>query len=152
MRITAAQRQDNENRIRATIDRLLRGDLPPDGRCDIKTLASEAGVDRAAFYGNRPYAHLRIEFENRLSVIHQTGQRPDPREAQIARLKDEVTALKQRLTQSADTIDELTNFRNQALARLAEQHDEISRMRDSAGAAGQVRRIPRPTTTIGPCS
>jgi hypothetical protein len=39
MRITAAQRIRNENRIRAAIDRLLRGEIPPGGNCDIKTLA-----------------------------------------------------------------------------------------------------------------
>lgn len=54
MRITAARRTATENRIRDAIDRLLRGDIPLDGRCDIKTLAREAGVDRTAFYGNRP--------------------------------------------------------------------------------------------------
>ena len=54
MRITADQRAANEDRILAAIDRLLRGDIPPGGRCDVKTLAREAGVDRTAFYGNRP--------------------------------------------------------------------------------------------------
>lgn len=152
MRITAAQRQANENRIRSVIDRLLRGEIPADGHCDIKTLAREANVDRTAFYGKRPYAHLRVEFEHRLSTMRDNGERPDPRQAQITRLNDEVTALKRRLTQAADTIDELTDFRNQALSRLAEQHDEISRLRDSAAAASQVRRLPRPATTIGPCS
>ena len=39
MRITAAQRIQNENRIRAAMDRLLRGEIPPGGNCDIKTLA-----------------------------------------------------------------------------------------------------------------
>lgn len=46
MRITAAHRIANENRIRAVMDRLLRGEIPPGGRCDVKTLATEAGVDR----------------------------------------------------------------------------------------------------------
>jgi hypothetical protein len=55
MRITAAQRTENENRIRAAMDRLLRGEIPPGCRCDIKTLAIEASVDRTAFYGTRPY-------------------------------------------------------------------------------------------------
>jgi hypothetical protein len=54
MRISAAQRTENENPIRAAMDRLLRGEIPPGGRCDIKTLASEAAVDRTAFYGTRP--------------------------------------------------------------------------------------------------
>ena len=43
MRITTAQRTENENRIRAAMDRLLRGEIPPGGNCDIKTLAREAG-------------------------------------------------------------------------------------------------------------
>lgn len=54
MRITAAQRTANENRIRAAMDRLLRGEIPPGDRCDITTLAVESGVDRTAFYGTRP--------------------------------------------------------------------------------------------------
>jgi hypothetical protein len=58
MRITAAQRVHNENRIRATMDRLLRGEIPPGGRCDVKTLAAEAGVDHTAFDDDRPYSHL----------------------------------------------------------------------------------------------
>ena len=92
MRITAAQRETNENRIRATIDRLLRGEIPPGGRCDIKTLAHEADVDRTAFYGNRPYAHLRVEFEQRLSTLQDTDQQPDPRDTQITHLKNDHTA------------------------------------------------------------
>src|SRR6266542_2170276 len=63
MRISAQQRQHNEARIRAAMDRLLRGDLPTGGSCDVKTLAREAGVDRTAFYSARPSAHLRKEFD-----------------------------------------------------------------------------------------
>ena len=55
MRISAQQRQQNETRIRAAMDRLLRGEIPPGGKCDITTLAQQAGVDRTAFYGTRPY-------------------------------------------------------------------------------------------------
>ena len=108
--------------------RLLRGDIPPGGKCDIKTLAREAGVDRTAFYGTRPYAHLRAEFEH-ASQAPRAGEQPDPRDAQITRLKDEITRLKERLAQSDATITELTGFRSQALARLAAQHDEITRLR-----------------------
>lgn len=68
MRISAAQRTENENRIRAAMDRLLRGEIPPGGKRDIKTLAIEAAVERTAFYGTRPYAHLRVEFERRLNA------------------------------------------------------------------------------------
>jgi hypothetical protein len=42
MRISADQRQQNEARIRAAIDRLLGGDIPPGGKCDVKTLARQA--------------------------------------------------------------------------------------------------------------
>ncbi|MER7046451.1 hypothetical protein [Streptomyces jumonjinensis] len=52
-----AQRAENEIRIRAAKDRLLCGDTPPRGKCDVKTLASEAAVDRTAFYGTRPYSY-----------------------------------------------------------------------------------------------
>nr|WTA00802.1 hypothetical protein OH820_33805 [Streptomyces sp. NBC_00857] len=46
MRISAAQRTENENRIRAAMDRLLRGEIPPGGRCDIKTeLSRQAACD-----------------------------------------------------------------------------------------------------------
>jgi hypothetical protein len=79
MRISAAQRIQNENRIRAAMDRLVRGEIPPDGNCDIKTLAREAGVDRTAFYGSRPYAHLRIEFEQRSSSYSTTDTPPTRR-------------------------------------------------------------------------
>ncbi len=144
MRITADQRAANEDRIRAATDRLLRGDIPPGGRCDIKTLAREAGVDRTAFYGSRPYAHLREEFERRLRTLGQASEQPDPRDAQITRLKDEATRLKERLSESAATISDLTAFRTQALARLAAQHDEITRLRREAGTRGNIRSLPQP--------
>ncbi|MGH3237456.1 MAG: hypothetical protein ACRDOH_30195 [Streptosporangiaceae bacterium] len=144
MRITADQRAANEDRIRAAIDRLLRGDIPPGGRLDIKTLAREAGVDRTAFYGGRPYAHLREEFERRLRTLGQAGEQPDPRDAQITRLKDETSRLKERLAQSANAITELTDFRTQALAQLAAQHDEITRLRCEAGTRRNIRSLPQP--------
>ncbi|MFE7314113.1 hypothetical protein ACFU7T_13575 [Streptomyces sp. NPDC057555] len=141
MRISAAQRTENENRIRATMDRLLRGEIPPGAKCDIKTLANEAGVDRTAFYGTRPYAHLRIEFERRVQALQDAGEIPDPREAQIARLKTENTKLKERLAQSEQTIDDLTDFRTQSLAQLAAQHEEIGRLREAAARADRVTRL-----------
>ncbi|MFG2858324.1 hypothetical protein ACGFZ9_48585 [Streptomyces mirabilis] len=153
MRISAAQRTENENRIRAAMDRLLRGEIPPGGKCDIKTLATTAEVDRTAFYGTRPYAHLRTEFERRLQTLQDAGEIPDPREAQITRLKAENAKLRERLAQSEQTIDELTDFRSQALSRLAAQHEEIVHLRDTAAAANRVTRLPAGRgTTIGSCS
>lgn len=152
MRITADQRAANEDRIRAAIDRLLRGDIPPGGRCDVKTLAREAGVDRTAFYGDRPYAHLREEFERRLKMLSQAGELPDPRDAQITRLKDEAARLKERLAQSVAAISDLNAFRTQALARLAAQHDEITRLRQQSKRIARARRLPIRTSGTGPCS
>ncbi|MGW1786164.1 hypothetical protein ACWCQQ_44920 [Streptomyces sp. NPDC002143] len=153
MRISAAQRTKNENRIRAAMNRLLRGKMPPGGKCDIKTLANESAVDRTAFYGTRPCAHLRAEFERRLQVLHDAGKIPDPREAQIARLKAENNRLKERLDQSKQRNDELSEFRTQALARLAAQHEEIVRLREATVGTSRVSRLPAPRTTVtGTCS
>lgn len=43
-----------------------------------RTLAREAGVDRTAFYGARPYSHLRVECERRLRALQDSGKIPDP--------------------------------------------------------------------------
>jgi DNA repair exonuclease SbcCD ATPase subunit len=144
MRLSKQQLLDNETKIVAAMKRLLNGDLPPGGKCDVKTLAREAGVDRTAFYGSRPYAHLRTEFQQRVEELRQAGERPDPRDAQVARLKDEITRLKERLSQSDATISELASFRDQALARLAAQHDEITRLRQEVRLAAGIRRLPAP--------
>jgi hypothetical protein len=142
MRLSRQQLADNEAKIREAMTRLLNGDIPPGGKCDIKTLAGTAGVDRTAFYGSRPYAHLRTEFEQRLSELLDAGERPDPRDAQVARLKDEAARLKERVAQADATITELAGFRDQALARLAAQHHEITRLRQEAHRAASVRRLP----------
>jgi hypothetical protein len=135
------------------MDRLIRGEIPPGGSCDIKTLAREAGVDRTAFYGHRPYAHLRTEFEHRLQDLHQAGQTPDPRAAQIERMKADIAKLKDRLSQADGRIEELTDFRSQALARLAAQHEEIVQLREAAAGTSRVIRLPAPrATVIGPCT
>lgn len=44
-RISEETKQHNEGAIRAAMDRLLRGELPRGGRCDLKTLAAEAACD-----------------------------------------------------------------------------------------------------------
>ena len=147
MRLSRQQLADNEAKIRAAMSRLLNGDIPPGGKCDIKTLAGAAGVDRTAFDGTRPYAHLRTEFEQRLEQLRNAGERPDPRDAQVARLKDEIGRLKERLAQSEATTSELAGFRDQALARLAAQHHEITRLRQEAHLAAGVRRLPVPAAT-----
>jgi hypothetical protein len=152
MRLTAQRRHHNETRIRAAMDRLLRGDLPPGGRCDIKTLARESGIDRTAFYGNRPYTHLREEFETRLAAIQQTGDLPDPRDAQINRLKQQIDTLKDRLAGRDQTITELTEFKTETLSRLTAQHDEIILLRRHTDESPRVRRLLPRTSGTGPCS
>ncbi len=144
MRISPAQRTENENRIRAAMDRLLRGEIPPGGKCDVKTLALESGIDRTAFYGDRPYARLREEFEGRLAAAVSGGDTPDPREAQISRLKAEAITLRERLARQDTTITEFTDFKAQALSRIAAQHDEITRLRRDIQRAASVRRLPAP--------
>lgn len=109
---------------------------------------AEAAVDRTAFYGTRPYAHLRAEFERRLRTLQQTGDIPDPREAQISRLKAENTKLKDRPAQSEQAIDGLTDFRTQALAWLVGQHEAIVRLREAALGTSRVSRLPAPRTTV----
>lgn len=153
MRISAQQRQQNEGRIRAAMDRLLRSEIPPGGKCDITTLAHEAGVDRTAFYGARPYTHLREEFETRLARMREAGNPVDHRETQINRLKDEVARLKQRLADREQTITELADLKTKALSQLAAQHDEITRLRrHGEQPSGRVRHLPVRTPMIGSCS
>jgi hypothetical protein len=142
VRISAQQRHETQTRVRAVIDRLLRGDIPPGGKCDVTTLAQEAGVDRTAFYGTKPYAHLREEFEQRRQARLRTGEHPDPREAQITRLKDEIALLKHRTTRGDQTITELAEFKAQALSRLAAQHEDIARLQAALEQANNVRRLP----------
>jgi hypothetical protein len=67
-------------------------------------------------------------------------------------LKTENAKLKERVAQSEQTIEELSDFRAQALARLAAQHEEITRLRQLDDQAGTVRRLPARTAVIGSCS
>ena len=142
MRITAEQRADNQERIRAAMNRLLGGDIPPGGACDIKTLARQSGVDRTAFYGTRPYAHLRLEFESGLQRAAQAGEIPDPRDAHVARLKHDLADLTDRLARSDQTIVELGHFKTVALCRLAAQHDEITQLRATLSTPSNIHRLP----------
>jgi hypothetical protein len=151
MPLTNEQRQRNEAAIRAAMDRLLRGDLPPAGRCDLKTLAREAGVARTGFYPRTtsgrttpgPYQHLATEFHRRLRDLQQSGHIPDPRDSQIARLTAEVEKLRERVKHRDTTIAELLRFEEQAVSQLAAQYDEITRLR-------QATDNPRPPETRPP--
>ena len=151
MRLSRQQLADNEAKIRAAMTRLLNGDIPPGGKCDIKTLAGIAGVDRTAFYGSRPYAHLRTEFEQRLKELLDAGERPDPRDAQVARLKDEITRLKERLAR-VRRHDQRTHRLPRpgpGPARRPAQRDHPAAPGSPAGRG--VRRLPAPSPRSSTC-
>lgn len=163
-RISDSDRARNEEAIRAGIDRLLRGELPPGGKCDLKTLALESGVTRTGFYPKKnrdgttrpgPYQHLAEEFERRLTALQQAGEIVDPRDAQIERLKAQVAGLKERVTKRDEVVAELTEFKTAAISQLAAQHDEITRLREQTAALENVRRLPAArsgTAPYGSCS
>ncbi|MEU1513198.1 hypothetical protein ABZ490_13715 [Streptomyces sp. NPDC005811] len=150
-RLTSDERELNEQAVRAAMDWLLSGDLPPGGKTDIKTLAAEAGVCRTAFYPKknragtpRPgsYQHLAEEFEGRLRALQEAGQCVDPRAAQIERLKVQVAELKYRLAKRDAALAELTGFKTLAISRLTAQHQEIECLREQAADVGNVRLLP----------
>jgi hypothetical protein len=146
-RLDRQERERNEAAIRNAMDRLLQGQIPPEGRCDLKTLATEAGVTRTGFYpkGDRPgpYQHLAEEFERRRNAQLQAGHNPDPRAGEIDRLKQNNAHLKDRLTQRDTTIEELTAFKATAISRLAAQHEEIEYLRRTTGPPGaRIHSLP----------
>lgn len=151
MRTTAEQRRQAEQWIRAAADALLRGDIPPDGKCDVTTLARRAKVSRAALY--RTYPHLKVEFEKRLVSLRADGDAPDPHDGQISRLKAVGDELRHKLADRDAVIRDLEQFRELAISRLAAQHDEITRLRRQAATAmaGNVRSLtPRLTSQETP--
>jgi hypothetical protein len=136
------KRQQAEQRVRAAAAALLAGDIPAGGRCDISTLARQAGVSRATLY--RTYPHLKEQFEHDMAAAAAGGGHPDPRDAQIARLKAQNAALKTRCASQDQAITALRDQRALALSRLAAQHDEIQRLRAAAAGAvgtGNVRAL-----------
>ncbi|MFD7341265.1 hypothetical protein ACFV98_35580 [Streptomyces violascens] len=137
-RLTQQDRNHNEQAIRAAMERILSGNLPPGGKADVKTLAALAGVTRTGFYPKKnrdgttrpgPYQHLAEEFERRLQQLRAAGQIPDPRAAQIDRLKTEVGTLKQRVEARDKELAELREFKTLAISRLAAQRPEIEHPR-----------------------
>jgi hypothetical protein len=140
MRVTNEQRRQTEQRIRAATNALLRGDLPPNGKCDVSTLAQQAGICRATLY--RSYSDLKTEFERRLTQQRTDGEIPDPRESQIAKLKKHNAELKQRIARQDAALAGLKEFKTRAISQLAAQHDEIDRLRAAANRSStNVRDI-----------
>jgi len=135
------QRQD-EQRIRAAAAALLAGDIPPGGRCDISTLARQAGISRATLY--RRYPHLKQQFERDMAAAAAAAGHPDPRDAQIARLKAELAAARIRCAAQDQAITALQDKQTLALSRLTAQHEEIRRLRAAAGHVRALRAAPGP--------
>ena len=121
------ERADTETRIRAAIRQLRGGPIPAGLKCDVQSLCALAAVPRATFY--RTYPHLKAEFERERTTAHETGHQPDPRLAQIQRLKTDNAQLRERLNTKDSELAELQRFRTEALSRLAAQHDEITALR-----------------------
>lgn len=130
--VNGEQRRQTEDRIRAAMDRLLRDDLPPGGKCDVKS--QEAGITRAALYTT--YLHLKEEFESRRDQLREAG---DPREGQIQRLKEQISSLQDWVRKQEAKISELTTFRTTAVSRLSAQHDEITRLCTALASRNNVR-------------
>ncbi|GAA3837531.1 hypothetical protein GCM10022243_00040 [Saccharothrix violaceirubra] len=129
-RLTDQARAQKEAAIRAAMDRLLRGEIPAGGKCDVKTLAHASGITRAALYST--YVHLKEEFERRRDQLRDAGIIADPRDAQIDRLKEQVRHLTKRLEATQQENNDLTAFRTLALSRLAAQHEDILWLRAAA--------------------
>ena len=60
--------------------------------------------------------------------------------------------LRQRLADRDTTITTLNGFRDQALARLAAQHDEITRLRTQNKRSATVRLLSAPAPDTAPCT
>lgn len=127
------------------------GSVPDGLKCDVKSLCTLAGVPRATLY--RTYPHLKAEFDRQRTAAQEAGQYPDPRLAQIERLKAEVATLRERLSRKKAELDTLKDFQATALSRLAAQHYEITtlRLKTAPPTDGTVRRLPvRSTDEAGP--
>jgi hypothetical protein len=83
------------------------------------------------------------EFRNYQDGVLPAG--PGAREL-TDRLKNDIATLRQRLARRDETINELTDFRTEALSRLAAQHEETTRVREALERAGNIRRLPIPTS------
>ncbi|MFF3957363.1 hypothetical protein ACFYY1_29740 [Streptomyces sp. NPDC001890] len=126
-RLTEETKTRNEAAIRAAMERILSGNLPPGGKTDLKTLAALAGVTRTGFYPKtnrdgttRPgaYQHLAEEFERRLRELRDAGEILDPRVAQIERLKKHNAELRRRISTRDEQLTELSDFKTLAISRL----------------------------------
>ncbi|MET8964802.1 hypothetical protein ABZX69_35915 [Streptomyces sp. NPDC004074] len=158
-RISDSDRARNEDAVRVAMDRMLREELPPGGKCDLKTLALESGVTRTGFYPKKnrdattrpgPYQHLAEEFERRRAALRDSGAVPDPRATQIQRLKEANAALRTRLDQRDAELETLKEFEHRAVSRISAQYLEIERLREALPAQSNIRALPRTPNATAP--
>ena len=142
MTISDAQRHETEARIRAAANRLLNGEIPPGGKCDVKTLAAEAHVSRATLY--RSYLPLKLDFERRAARLRDVGQAPDPRETQIKRLQEENASLRARITELQETVAAFQRFETTAISQLAALEAERLELESRTGDRSNLRVLPTP--------
>jgi hypothetical protein len=69
------------------------------------------------------------------------GHLPDPRVAQILRLKDDNAELRLRLAAKDREISELTAFKTTAVSRLTAQHIEIENLRAAFASHSNVTAL-----------
>ncbi|MGW8331175.1 hypothetical protein ACWGLE_25160 [Streptomyces sp. NPDC055897] len=140
--MTHNHQMEAEDRIRTAMQQLLAGPLPDGLKCDVKSLCTLAGVPRATLY--RTYPHLKAEFDRQRTTAQQAGRQPDPRLAQIERLKTEVATLRERLSRKNAELDVLKEFQATALSRLAAQHDVITMLRKEVESTphSHIRTLP----------
>lgn len=131
-RLNEQDKARNEAAVRAAMECILRGDLPPGAKADLKTLAELSGVTRTGFYAKRnrdgtsrpgAYQHLAEELARRLQEFQDAGEIVDPHAAQIVRLKEENALLKDRIARRDGEVAKLTAFRALTISRLAAQHE-----------------------------
>ncbi|MBK3623292.1 hypothetical protein JHN59_00175 [Streptomyces sp. MBT49] len=158
-RLTEEDKARKEAAIRAAMEQLLSGNLPPGGKVDLKTLAALGGVTRTGFYPKRnrdgtqrrgAYQHLAEEFEQRVKALRDAGKIVDPRDAQIERLKGEVAELRKRVAARDQKLAEAAEFKALAVSRLAAQHAEIEQLRETVTANARVRSLPNAPTHSAP--
>lgn len=164
-RLNAHDKAGNEAAVRAAMEQILRGDLPPGAKADLKTLALLSGVTRTGFYAKRnrdgtsrpgAYQHLAEEFTSRVQALQDAGEIVDPRAGQLERLKKENAELRDWVSRRDSELAKLTKFRVLAISRLAAQHDEIERLHSQltrqAEAGDVVTCLTLRETPFGSCS
>ncbi|OKK04701.1 hypothetical protein AMK26_15440 [Streptomyces sp. CB03234] len=133
------QHQDERNRIREAMERLLTGQATAsNGSLTVVALAAEAGVHRMALL--KRHVDLKNKFYERVRA--ETHQVPEAEK----RLRDTVTKLKKTIANQRAEIEELRQqVTRLALASAVLTHDS-DRQAERAPVSDNVVPFPRSTT------